>query len=64
MVDTPGIETISLATPTSNHLMLTENHEDTGRPAIVLESTGDIILAAPIGRIHSQAKFHSRDIGK
>lgn len=64
MVDTPGIETISLATPTSNHLMLTENHEDTGRAAIVLESTGDIILAAPNGRIHSQAKFHSRDIGK
>ena len=33
MVDTPGKETISLATPTNNRLMLTENHKDTGLPA-------------------------------
>ena len=63
LVDTPGLETISLATPTSTHLMLTENHDDTGRAAIVLESAGDIILAAPNGRIHHQSKFHSRDVG-
>ena len=63
MVDTPGKETISLATPRTTRLMLTEDHEDTGRPAIVLESQGDMILAAPNGRIHSQAKFHSRDVG-
>jgi type VI secretion system secreted protein VgrG len=64
MVDTPGSETISLTTPRSNRVMLTENHEDTGRPAIVLESEGDMIFAAPNGRIHSQSKFHSRDVGK
>jgi uncharacterized protein involved in type VI secretion and phage assembly len=64
MVDTPGKETISLTTPRSNRVMLTENHEDTGRPAIVLESQGDMIFAAPNGRIHSQSKLHSRDVGK
>ncbi len=63
MVDTPGKETISLATPRTTRLMLTEDHEDTGRPAIVFESQGDMILAAPNGRIHSQAQFHSRDVG-
>jgi type VI secretion system secreted protein VgrG len=65
VVDTPGQETISLATPLRNRLMLTESHVDTGgRPAIVLETQGDIIFAAPNGRIHSQSKFHSKDIGK
>ncbi len=53
LVDTPGKETISVATPTNNRLMLTENHEDTGRPAIVLETQGDMVLAAPNGRIHT-----------
>ena len=47
LVDTPGKETISLTTPRSTRLMLTEDHQDTGRPAIVLESLGDMILAAP-----------------
>lgn len=64
IVDTPGQETLSLTTPKSSRLMLTELHDDTGRPAIVLETQGDIIFAAPNGRIHSQSKFHSRDIGK
>lgn len=64
LVDTPGKETISIATPTSNRLMLTESHADTGgRPAIVLESAGDIVLAAPNGRIHTQSMYHSREVG-
>ncbi len=64
LVDTPGKETISLATPRSNHLMLTEAHADTGgRPALVLQSTGDIILAAPNGRIHAQSLLQSREVG-
>ena len=63
MVDTPGKETISVATPTNNRLMLTERHGDTGRPAIVLETQGDMILAAPNGRIHSQSLLHSREVG-
>ena len=64
LVDTPGKETISIATPTSNRLMLTESHADTGgRPAIVLESAGDIVIAAPNGRIHTQSMYHSREVG-
>ncbi|GGH08845.1 hypothetical protein [Silvibacterium dinghuense] len=53
-----------MATPKSSRLMLTELHEDTGPPAIVLETQRDMIFAAPKGRIHSQSKFHSRDIDK
>ena len=64
LVDTPGMETISIATPTSNRIMLTESHADTGgRPAIVLESAGDIVIAAPNGRIHNQSMYHSREVG-
>ena len=64
VVDTPGVETISVDTPTSNRLMLTESHADTGgRPAIVLETAGDMILAVPNGRIHQQAMFRSADVG-
>ena len=64
LVDTPGKETISIATPTSNRLMLTESHADTGgRPAIVLESAGDIVLAAPNGRIHTQSMHRSAEVG-
>ncbi len=64
LVDTPGKETISIATPTSNRLMLTESHADTGnRPAIVLESAGDIIMAAPNGRIHTQSMHRSAEVG-
>ncbi len=63
LVDTPGLATISLATPTSSRLMLTESHAETGgRPAIVLESLGDIVMAAPNGRIHHQSMYHSVDV--
>ncbi len=65
IVDTPGKETISLDTPTSNRLMLTESHGDTeNRAAIVLDTAGDMILAAPQGRIHQQAMIRSADLGK
>lgn len=64
VVDTPGRESISLATPDSNRILLTESHADTGnRPAIVLESQGDIVLASPKGRHHQQAMFRSADLG-
>ena len=64
LVDTPGKETISIATPTNNRIMLTESHADTGgRPAIVLESAGDIVLAAPNGRIHTQSMHRSAEVG-
>lgn len=65
LIDTPGKETISISTPTSSRLMLTESHADTGgRPAIVLETLGDIVMAAPNGRIHHQSMYHSADVGE
>ncbi len=63
MVDTPGKETVSIATPQHNRLMLTEQHADTGRPAIVLATAGDLILSAPNGRIHTKSATHSREVG-
>ena len=64
LVDTPGKETISIATPTSNRIMLTESHADTGnRSAIVLESAGDIVMSAPNGRIHTQSMHRSAEVG-
>ncbi len=43
--------------------MLTESHADTGgRPAIVLESAGDIVMAAPNGRIHTQSMHRSAEV--
>ena len=64
MVDTPGKETVSIATPSKNKLVLTEYHADTGRPAIVLATAGDLILSAPNGRIHSHSATHSREVGE
>ncbi len=61
MTDTPGKESIVLATPSSNVLQLTEHAEETGRPAIHLHSAGDILIRAA-GRIHTHAQFHSAHI--
>jgi hypothetical protein len=63
LVDTPGQETIALATPKSNRLMMTEKANETGRSAVVLHTDGDIILAAPNGRIHLQSKLQSKEVG-
>ena len=61
MTDTPGKQSISLATPRSNHLILSENVAETGRPAIGMETQGDIILRAT-GRIHRQSAYHSAHV--
>ncbi len=50
-VDTSGQETLAAATPKRTRLMMTEKADETGRPAIVLYSDGDIILSAPKGRV-------------
>ena len=63
MVDKPGKETITLASPSSTRLTLTENATETGRPAIVLESQGDILFSAPSGRIHFRSATNSRQVG-
>ncbi len=59
--ETPGKESISLATPRSNHLLLSEQAAETGRPVIALETLGDIHLHAG-GRIHMRAGFTSQHI--
>ena len=58
IVDTPGQESISLATPRSNHLLMSEKVAETGRPAISLSTQGDILLRAE-GRVHRQSDLHS-----
>ncbi|MGI4757827.1 MAG: hypothetical protein ACRYGF_13365, partial [Janthinobacterium lividum] len=59
--DTPGKQSISFATPSSNHLILSENVAETGRPTIAMETQGDIILRAA-GRIHRLSAYHSAHI--
>lgn len=61
MVDTPGRQAISFATPRSNHLLLSEHVDETGRPAISMQTTGDIVLRAA-GRIHKKSSFQSTHV--
>ncbi|MGI4853928.1 MAG: phage baseplate assembly protein V [Janthinobacterium lividum] len=61
LTDTPGKQSISFATPTSNHLILSENVAETGRPAIGMETQGDIILRAA-GRVHYRSAYHSAHV--
>lgn len=61
LTDTPGKESISLATPRSNHLLLSEKVAETGRPALALHTLGDILLRAK-GRIHEKAAFRSHHV--
>ena len=64
MSDKPGFETLTLATPNSNVIKLTEKSDKTGRTTITIEArTGDILLLAPNGRVHIESKFYSKDIG-
>jgi len=62
-VDKPGKQVISLATPNSNRISLIEGADETGRPALFLYSSGDIMFSAPNGRIHFHCKFFSRNVG-
>jgi type VI secretion system secreted protein VgrG len=61
LVDTPGQESISLNTPRSNSLLLSEKVAETGRPAVSLNTLGDIHLHAA-GRIHYQSATHSHHV--
>ena len=61
--DTPGRETISLATPTGTRFVLAEQLTETGgRPGILMHSDGDIVLQAD-GRIHEQSMTGTREVG-
>ena len=60
--DTAGVESISLATPRSNHFLLAEKVAETGRPAISFHTAGDIHLRAA-GRIHRVSATHSQQVG-
>ena len=61
LVDTPGHESITVATPRSNRLVMTEHAEATGRPAVVLHTEGDIRLEAG-GRVHRVAQLESHKV--
>lgn len=62
--DKSGVETVVLATPNNNILKMTEKSDQTGRTNITIESkTGDIVLHAPNGRVHIEAKYYSKDVG-
>ena len=61
ITDTPGKESIALATPRSNYFLMSENVAETGRPAIGMETKGDIILRAA-GRVHTRSAFNSNHV--
>lgn len=63
IVDKPGKQSIALATPTSTRILLTESANETGRPAVAMYSSGDIILSAPNGRIHMYSATNSKQVG-
>jgi type VI secretion system secreted protein VgrG len=63
IADLEGSEAITIATPNHASFTISENHSSTGRPLINLNSSGDIFLNAPDGRIHLRAKLFSREIG-
>ncbi len=63
IADNEGTEAITIATPNQNTFTLSESHSSTGRPQIALNSTGDIVLSAPKGRVHIIANLFTREIG-
>ena len=64
MVDTPGRETIVVATPNHTSMAMTEKSDATGRQQVALHSDGDIVLSAPAGRVHFQSQYFSREVGE
>lgn len=65
IVDKKDKESIVLATPHTIRISLIEGatgSTPTGA-MLVLESSGDIFLSAPNGRIHLRSKFFSREVG-
>ena len=63
LIDVPGQETVVLASPNHSTLTLTEKSTGTGRSLITLQTDGDIVLAAPKGRVHIKSLYFSREIG-
>ncbi|MGO9086265.1 MAG: type VI secretion system Vgr family protein [Terriglobales bacterium] len=64
IVDTPGKESIVLATPKELKVSMIEKTDETGRSMITLHSeNGDIFLSAPNGRVHVHGKFVSDEAG-
>ena len=63
IADNKGVEAITIATPNQNTFTLTEKHSSTNRPQIALNSTGDILISAPTGRVHIIANKFTREIG-
>ncbi len=62
LVDTPGQESLTLATPRSNRVVFTEKAAATGRPAIAFHTDGDLHLRAA-GRLHRISATQSQQVG-
>jgi type VI secretion system secreted protein VgrG len=62
-VDTPGKESIVIATPQHLKISLIEKTDETGRSMILLHSDGDIFLNAPGGRVHLHSASLSQEVG-
>ena len=63
LVDTPGKQTVVMATPHQTSMTLSESHGATGRPLVHVHSSGDILLTAPNGRVHIQSLIFTQEIG-
>jgi type VI secretion system secreted protein VgrG len=61
--DSPGKESIVLATPRNLKISLLEKADETSRPMLLLHSAGDICFSAPAGRIHFHSAYLSREVG-
>jgi type VI secretion system secreted protein VgrG len=62
--DTPGKESIVVATANGQRIQIMDNCNETGRKMICLNANdGDIFLNAPKGRVHIRSQYFSKEIG-
>jgi hypothetical protein len=57
MIDTPGKETLVIATPNHSSISVSEKSDGTGRTLVTVQSDGDIVLLAHQGRAQIRSKF-------
>ncbi|MGI4827095.1 MAG: type VI secretion system Vgr family protein [Janthinobacterium lividum] len=61
-VDTPGKESVVVATPSKLRFSMIENTNEHGRSTITLHSEdGDILLSAPNGQVHIRSKNFTKE---
>ena len=61
-VDTPGKESVVMATPNKLRISMIENTNEHGRSTILVHSEdGDILLSAPNGQVHIRSKYFTKE---